>query len=87
VDAFVILAVGSDCNVGKMTAQLTARDELVKRGHKTKLRRHGADGDFFIEGGHAVDAVVADFHRRRRRGAGAAGRQSNDIVLVEDRGA
>jgi len=61
VDALVVLAVGSDCNVGKMTAQLQLRDALVQRGHKTSFVATGQTG-IFIEGwGIAVDAVVADF--------------------------
>jgi uncharacterized NAD-dependent epimerase/dehydratase family protein len=89
VDAFVILAVGSDCNVGKMTAQLQLRDALVGRGRRTSFVATGQTG-MFIEGwGTAVDAVVADFI------AGAAEDlvlraakeiPGPDIVLVEGQG-
>lgn len=86
VDAYVVLAVGSDCNVGKMTAQLQLRDALVRRGHRTRFAATGQTG-IFIEGwGIAVDAVVADFI------AGAAERlvlqaaPEADIVLVEGQG-
>ena len=61
VDAYVILTVGSDCNVGKMTAQLELRNALVRRGHRTSFVATGQTG-IFIEGwGIAVDAVAADF--------------------------
>jgi uncharacterized NAD-dependent epimerase/dehydratase family protein len=86
VDAFVILAVGSDCNVGKMTAQLELRDQLVKRGKKTSFVATGQTG-IFIEGwGTAVDAVVADFIAGAAEELVLRGAKGNDIVLVEGQG-
>ena len=86
MDAFVILAVGSDCNVGKMTAQLELRNALVKRGHKTSFVATGQTG-IFIEGwGTAVDAVVADFIAGAAEELVLQGAKGNDIVLVEGQG-
>jgi uncharacterized NAD-dependent epimerase/dehydratase family protein len=86
VDALVVLAVGSDCNVGKMTAQLELRDELVKRGHKTSFVATGQTG-IFIEGwGIAVDAVVADFIAGAAEQITLQGAKDHDIVLVEGQG-
>ena len=86
VDATVILTVGSDCNIGKMTAALQMRDGLKRRGARVAFAGTGQTG-IFIEGwGIAVDAVVADFI------AGAAERltldaaKAADIVLVEGQG-
>jgi uncharacterized NAD-dependent epimerase/dehydratase family protein len=86
VDALVVLAVGSDCNVGKMTAQLQLRDQLVKRGHRTSFVATGQTG-IFIEGwGIAVDAVVADFVAGAAEQLVLQGATDNDIVLVEGQG-
>jgi uncharacterized NAD-dependent epimerase/dehydratase family protein len=86
VDAFVILTVGSDCNVGKMTAQLELRDALVKRGHRTRFVATGQTG-IFIEGwGTAVDAVVADFVAGAAEQLVLEGAKDADIVLVEGQG-
>ncbi|HYX80853.1 MAG TPA: DUF1611 domain-containing protein [Gemmatimonadales bacterium] len=86
VDALVVLAVGSDCNVGKMTAQLQLRDQLVKRGHRTSFVATGQTG-IFIEGwGIAVDAVVADFVAGAAETLVLQGAKDNDIVLVEGQG-
>ena len=86
VDAFVILTVGSDCNVGKMTAQLELRDELVRRGHRTSFVATGQTG-IFIEGwGIAVDAVVADFIAGAAETLVLQGAKDADIVLVEGQG-
>ena len=86
VDATVVLTVGSDCNIGKMTAQLQLRDALVARGRRAAFAATGQTG-ILVEGrGIAVDAVVADFI------AGAAERltieasEGADIVLVEGQG-
>ncbi|MGH7529404.1 MAG: DUF1611 domain-containing protein [Gemmatimonadales bacterium] len=86
VEAFVVLTVGSDCNVGKMTAQLELRDELVRRGHTTSFVATGQTG-IFIEGwGTAVDAVVADFIAGAAEQLVLEGARGNDIVLVEGQG-
>jgi uncharacterized NAD-dependent epimerase/dehydratase family protein len=86
VAAFVILAVGSDCNVGKMTAQLQLRDALVARGRRTSFVATGQTG-MFIEGwGTAVDAVVADFIAGAAEDLVLRGAKDHDIVLVEGQG-
>src|SRR3954453_9074139 len=86
VDPYVVLTVGTDCNVGKMTAQLQLARELNASGLRTRFVPTGQTG-IMIEGwGIAVDAVVADFI------AGAAERlvlqasDNADIVLVEGQG-
>lgn len=87
VDPYVVLTVGTDCNVGKMTAQLQLVDGLRARGLDTRFAATGQTG-IFIEGwGTAVDAVVADFI------AGAAedlvlraSEPGVDVVLVEGQG-
>ena len=86
IDATVVLTVGTDCNIGKMTTQLQILDALRARGIRTAFAATGQTG-ILIEGrGIAVDAVVADFI------AGAAERlvlecaQEADLVLVEGQG-
>jgi len=86
VDATVILTVGTDCNIGKMTAALQVRDALRARGPRVRFVGTGQTG-ILIEGwGTAVDAVIADFI------AGAAERlvldaaDGADIILVEGQG-
>ena len=86
VDATVVLTVGSDCNIGKMTAQLQLRDALRARGARVAFAATGQTGILLEGRGIAVDAVVADFI------AGAAERLTLDaasdaeLVLVEGQG-
>jgi uncharacterized NAD-dependent epimerase/dehydratase family protein len=62
----VVLTVGTDCNVGKMTAQIQLTKRLNERGVRTRFVATGQTG-IMIEGwGIAVDAVVADSRRRER---------------------
>ena len=86
VDATVILTVGTDCNIGKMTTQLQLLGGLRRRGIRTNFAATGQTG-ILIEGrGIGVDAVIADFI------AGAAERLvlecavNADLVLVEGQG-
>ena len=86
LDATVVLTVGTDCNIGKMTAQLQLRSAVQALGHRVGFAATGQTG-ILIEGrGIAVDAVIADFI------AGAAERltmesaENADIVLVEGQG-
>ena len=83
---YVVLTVGTDCNVGKMTAQLQLVDKLNARGVKTRFVATGQTG-IFIEGwGIAVDAVVADFIAGAAEQITVQGAKDADIVLVEGQG-
>jgi len=86
VDPFVVLTVGTDCNVGKMTAQLQLVRGLEERGLKTRFAATGQTG-IFIEGwGTAVDAVVADFIAGAAEELVLKAAPRADIVLVEGQG-
>ncbi|HEX3158803.1 MAG TPA: DUF1611 domain-containing protein [Gemmatimonadaceae bacterium] len=86
VDSTVILTVGTDCNIGKMTTQLQLRAALEARGQRTAFAATGQTGILLEGRGIAVDSVVADFI------AGAAERltleaaQDAELVLVEGQG-
>jgi uncharacterized NAD-dependent epimerase/dehydratase family protein len=86
VEPFVILTVGTDCNVGKMTSQLQITRQLNARGLRTRFVATGQTG-IMIEGwGIAVDAVVADFIAGAAEWLVLEGSKDADIVLVEGQG-
>ena len=86
LDATIFLAVGTDCNVGKMTAQLQIRDVLRKQGHRVGFAPTGQTG-ILVEGtGIAVDAVVADFIGGAAERVTIEAARDADMVLVEGQG-
>jgi uncharacterized NAD-dependent epimerase/dehydratase family protein len=87
VEPLVVLTVGTDCNIGKMTAGLQIRSALVERGTRVGFAATGQTG-ILIEGwGIAVDAVVADFIGGAAERLVLQAAQGNDLVLVEGQGA
>jgi len=86
VEPLVVLTVGTDCNVGKMTAQLQLTKRLNERGVRTRFVATGQTG-IMIEGwGIAVDAVVADFIAGAAERLVLEGAKDADVVLVEGQG-
>ncbi len=86
VAATIVLTVGTDCNIGKMTAALQLLEGLRARGHRVAFAGTGQTGILVDGKGISVDAVIGDFI------AGAAERlvleaaPDHDIILVEGQG-
>lgn len=56
-----LLAVGTDCAVGKMFTTLALEKEMVARGLKATFRATGQTGIMIVGEGVPIDAVVSDF--------------------------
>ncbi|OWU82086.1 N-acetyltransferase DgcN [Phaeobacter sp. 22II1-1F12B] len=56
-----VLAVGTDCSVGKMYTALALDESLRKMGKKSTFRATGQTGILITGGGVPLDAVIADF--------------------------
>jgi uncharacterized NAD-dependent epimerase/dehydratase family protein len=87
VDATIVLTVGSDCAIGKMTVSLELDLEARRRGLHSVFVPTGQTGMVIAGWGIAVDAVVADFI------AGAAERlvvegheRGGELLWVEGQG-
>lgn len=84
--ATIVLTVGMDCNIGKMTTQLQLRDAMRAKGHRVNFAATGQTG-ILIEGrGIGVDAVVADFIGGAAEALTLEAAADADIVLVEGQG-
>jgi uncharacterized NAD-dependent epimerase/dehydratase family protein len=87
VDATIVLTVGSDCAIGKMTVSLELDLEARRRGVRSVFVPTGQTGIAIAGWGIAVDAVVSDFL------AGAAERlvvegheRGGELLWVEGQG-
>lgn len=56
-----VLAVGTDCSVGKMYTALALDDAMRARGLKSSFRATGQTGILITGSGVPLDAVIADF--------------------------
>lgn len=56
-----VLAVGTDCSVGKMYTALALDEAMQKRGMKSTFRATGQTGILITGDGVPLDAVIADF--------------------------
>jgi uncharacterized NAD-dependent epimerase/dehydratase family protein len=88
VPARIVLTVGSDCAIGKMTVALELDRAARERSHASQFVPTGQTGIAIAGWGISVDAVVADFI------AGAAERlvvegheRGGELLLVEGQGA
>ena len=87
LEATVVLTVGSDCNVGKMTASLEIVRALEASGTPAAFVATGQTGMFIADRGLAVDAVVADFVAGEVEALVLEAAEDHDLVVVEGQGA
>jgi uncharacterized NAD-dependent epimerase/dehydratase family protein len=85
-DALIVLTVGSDCNVGKMTAALEIRRRLEAMGVAAAFVATGQTGIFIADRGVPVDAIPADFVAGAVEHAVLEAARDAEIVLVEGQG-
>jgi uncharacterized NAD-dependent epimerase/dehydratase family protein len=87
VDATIVLTVGSDCAIGKMTATCELDLEARKRGLRSVFVPTGQTGIAIAGWGIAVDAVVSDFLAGAAERLVVEGGRQGDLLWVEGQGA
>jgi uncharacterized NAD-dependent epimerase/dehydratase family protein len=87
VDARIVLTVGSDCAIGKMTVSLELDREAKRRGERSVFVPTGQTGIAIAGWGISVDAVVADFIAGAAERLVVDGATRGDLLWVEGQGA
>jgi uncharacterized NAD-dependent epimerase/dehydratase family protein len=87
VDAKIVLTVGSDCAIGKMTATCELDLEARRRGLASVFVPTGQTGIAIAGWGIAVDAVVSDFLAGAAERLVVEGAGRGDLLWVEGQGA
>jgi uncharacterized NAD-dependent epimerase/dehydratase family protein len=87
LDAQVVLTVGSDCAIGKMTVCLELDREARDRGVRSVFVPTGQTGIAIAGWGISVDAVVSDFLAGAAERLVVEGAGKGDLLWVEGQGA
>ncbi len=86
VPAQVVLAIGSDCAVGKMTAMLEIERAADEAGARVAFAATGQTGILIAGSGIAVDRVISDFITGAAEQLVLQASRDADVVLVEGQG-
>lgn len=82
----VVLAVGSDCAVGKMTAMLEIERAAREKGQKAEFIATGQTGILITGKGIAVDRVISDFITGAAEQLVLSADPDAGVLLVEGQG-
>jgi uncharacterized NAD-dependent epimerase/dehydratase family protein len=86
IKAQIVLTVGSDCAVGKMTAALEIEREASKRGRKALFLATGQTGIMIAGFGMPIDRVIGDFMSGAMEKLILEHAADNDLLLIEGQG-
>ncbi|MGN6431601.1 MAG: DUF1611 domain-containing protein [Gaiellaceae bacterium] len=87
LDAHIVLTVGSDCAIGKMTVSLELDRAARERGIGSVFVPTGQTGIAIAGWGICVDAVVSDFIAGAAERLVVEGTEKGDLLWVEGQGA
>jgi uncharacterized NAD-dependent epimerase/dehydratase family protein len=84
--ASVVLLVGTDCSVGKMTVAVELYREALRRGIDASWAATGQTGMILRERGIAIDAVIGDYMSGAAETLVNFEGEAKEIVFVEGQG-
>jgi len=87
LDAHIVVTVGSDCAIGKMTVSLELDRAARERGLRSVFVPTGQTGIAIAGWGICVDAVVSDFIAGAAERLVVEGARKGDLLWVEGQGA
>ncbi|REK84499.1 DUF1611 domain-containing protein [Streptomyces inhibens] len=82
-----VLAVGTDCGIGKMTTMLEIEREALHRGLAPAFVATGQIGTMITGRGVSIDAIMVDYVAKIIEDEVCAAVEESDLVLVEGQGA
>ena len=85
-DSFIVLTVGSDCSVGKMTTSLEIQKSAHKKNKSAAFVATGQTGIMICGSGIAVDRVIGDFMAGAVEQMVVQAAPNSEYVLVEGQG-
>jgi uncharacterized NAD-dependent epimerase/dehydratase family protein len=87
LDAHIVVTVGSDCAIGKMTVSLELDRAAQQRGMRSVFVPTGQTGIAIAGWGICVDAVVSDFIAGASEQLVVEGAGKGDLLWIEGQGA
>jgi len=84
--ATVVLTVGSDCNVGKMSTSLELEAAARQAGHDSVFVATGQTGIVIAGWGVAIDRVISDFAAGAAEDLVMKGAEEGNLIFVEGQG-
>lgn len=85
-DSLVVLTIGSDCSVGKMTAALEIQRSAAQQGKQAAFVATGQTGIMICGRGIAIDRVIGDFMAGATEMMVLEAAAAAPVVLVEGQG-
>ncbi len=86
VNATIVLTVGTDCDVGKMTVSLELYRAACEEGIETAFVATGQTGIYLMGEGIVVDSVKADYIAGATEEMVLNAGEENDLLIVEGQG-